>query len=731
MRRLLQSIIHNRKRYDRPHDEWTCGRAAEGCPCIYGPSAAGECRATSQCLPARQGDRWQCTRAISLGGACEAGPNPDGTCGCPVPPCRPERSLRAKRGQAAWLAATLALGVATLALWGQWRLGWSNPGPLTSQHAVSALDCAACHLERPGLVLTDAARSARIREHDQLCLKCHDLGPQPSSPHGLPAAELAALGRDQQPPTGPRPAVLRAARALGVPDEPACATCHREHQGTGFDLKHMTDQQCQTCHQTQFEGFAHGHPEFASSPYARRTRLQFDHVSHFQRHFSDSRLAERGPTSCAHCHEPAPDGGKMLMRGFDQGCASCHSAQIAGENRAGAQGIVFLRLPALDVAALKAAGHQTGEWPADSEGGISPYMRWLLEADPTAASALATLGDLNPGDLRTATSEQLKAAAELLWSIKGLFADLVVEGQPVMMRRLGAAGRSAVSGRIGGFSADVALAAQQAWLPNLLQEIGARRSGVALPDLAASRPAPAPVVQASVAVKASDDLLSDDLLAEPPPVVTAAPGVEPKPSAKPVAALKLGDAETRVAVGGWYRQDDNYTLLYRPQGHEDAFLTAWLESTAKDGTPTAQRIFNQLAAADAPGVCMKCHTADQSAGSAAVHLNWRTSRPQRDVHPFTRFKHSAHFNLMGDQGCMTCHTFNVEADYAGSFGSNRDPLVFRSNFSPQQKSTCASCHQPERAGESCLQCHNYHTGEMQKLRSQAAELRSAVPDPRR
>src|SRR5882757_586037 len=121
MRRLLQSLIHNRKLYDRPQDEWTCGRAAEGCPCIYGPGKKGECRATSQCLPAKKGDRWVCTRAISLGAVCEAGPQPDGSCGCPVPPCRPQRSLRAERGRLAWLMAGLALGVVILAVWGETR----------------------------------------------------------------------------------------------------------------------------------------------------------------------------------------------------------------------------------------------------------------------------------------------------------------------------------------------------------------------------------------------------------------------------------------------------------------------------------------------------------------------------------------------------------------------------------------------------------------------------------
>lgn len=736
MRRLLQSIIHNRKLYDRPHDEWTCGRAAEGCPCIYGPSATGECRATGQCLPARQGDRWVCTRAISLGGACGAGPQPDGTCGCPVPPCRPVRSLRAERGQAAWLAATLALGVVILALWGQTRLGWSNPGPLTSQHAVSAQDCAACHREAPGLALDPAARAAHRQEHDRLCLACHELGPQPGSPHGVPAAELAELARTQQPSTGPRPVLLRAVRALGPPAEPGCASCHQEHQGADFDLKHMADQQCQACHQAQFEGFARGHPEFAGYPYTRRTRLQFDHVSHFSRHFTDTRLAVRGPTSCAHCHEPAPDGGKMLMRGFDQGCADCHRAETEGTNRAGAKGIAFLRLPGIDLAALAAAGHETGEWPADSDGRITPFMRWLLEGDPAAAAALGTLGDANPGDLSAATPEQKAAAAQLLWSVKGLFADLVVEGQPVLLRRLGSGSRTAVTGRIGGFPADVALAAQQAWLPNLLTEVAARRSGAKLPRPSAPAPVPAANAPAPVASRPasddllSDDLLSDDLLSDPPPAAAAATPAGPSPVAELVAALVPREAEARVAVGGWYRLDENYTLLYRPEGHADAFLTAWLEGTVKDTAPTAQRIFQQLAAADAPGACMKCHTADQPAAGPAV-INWRTSRPQPDVHPFTRFKHAAHFSLMGDQGCMTCHTFSVGADYAGSFGSNRDPAVFRSNFAPMAKETCASCHQPERSGESCLQCHNYHTGEMKKLRLQAAEMPRDAAGPRR
>lgn len=722
MRRLLQSIIHNRKLYDRPQDEWTCGRAAEGCPCIYGPGPKGECRATGQCLPAKKGDRWICTRLISLGAACEPGPRPDGTCGCPVPPCQPQRSLRAQRGRLAWLTVCLALGLVLLAVWGRTRSAWSSPGPLTSQHTVSAHRCADCHVETPLFSLAAPLSSARIKQHNQLCLNCHDLGPHSDSPHGVRPGELLAIARTLSPAANARPPALAAAHAVGPPADLACATCHLEHRGADRNLAHLTDRQCQVCHQAPFAGFAAGHPEFAGYPYARRTRLQFDHVAHFQKHFTDVRAPAAGPTSCAQCHEPGPDGRQMLVRGFEQTCAACHAGQIEGTGRAGAKGLVFLRLPGVDTAALAASGVVTGEWPAFAEGGLTPFMRWLLEGDDAARTALATLDNLNLADLSRATPAQKAAAAQLLWSIKGLFADLVTQGQPVIMHRLGSAigGAAAIAGRTGQFSADVALAAQQAWLPNLLAEVAAHRRGEPIPPPVpvATHPAPvaaAPVLPAKAAAAADDDLLSD-----PVPVKQAPASAPASATPSPPTALVLDPAEERVATGGWYRLDENYTLYYRPGGHADVFLTAWLDGTVNNPAPTAQKIFSELSATTAPGACLKCHTVDQTA--AATAINWRAARPAPGVRPFTTFKHTAHFSLMGTQGCATCHTLATGADYPRSFGANRDPDLFQSNFAPLKKDICATCHQPAKAGESCQLCHNYHTGEMQRLRLPAAEF---------
>ena len=732
MRRLLQSIIHNRKLYDRPQDEWTCGRAAEGCPCVFGPGKKGECRATGQCLPARKGDRWVCTRAISLGGACVAGPAADGTCGCPVQPCSPVQSLRARRGRLTRIVTLLAAGIAILAIWGWSRTTWSSPGPLTAQHAMSAQRCADCHVD-VGFIPRSTSDPRRLTDNNLLCLKCHDLGDHGTSPHGVTAAELVALARQLDGSAPPPPVMLRAAHALvgGAPAELACATCHQEHHGREADIKQLSDRQCQVCHQAPFASFASGHPAFTNYPATRRTRLQFDHVAHWQKHFAEARVAAHAPTSCAQCHEPAADGRKMLVRGFEQTCAQCHADQIEGGGQAGTKGLVFLRLPGVDVAALERAGQPVGEWPEFSEGELTPFMRWLLEGDPVAQKASAELGNVKLADLSKATAEQKAAAARLVWSVKGLMADLVTQGQQVLLRRLDAHDAAPGGARhAGGFSADGLQAAQQAWLPNLLTEVAAYRQG----QKPAARSARATTSTTALLGKQSgnrgpdyDDLLAD-LPSDPGKGGPKAAATAAKPGAAPavpvVATLEYDDAEARVAEGGWYRRDEAYTIYYRPHGHADEFLTAWLETSARNDRPAAQAIFAQLSAKGAPGLCMKCHTVDDTPGGAVV--NWLTARPEPHQRSFTTFKHAPHFSLMGVQGCSTCHVMDAKSDYGSAFGGARDPKVFHSSFAPLTKDSCVACHQPQLAGSSCLQCHNYHTGELAGLHLRAMVTKDAA-----
>ncbi|MEJ1973433.1 MAG: hypothetical protein WDM96_13510 [Lacunisphaera sp.] len=514
-------------------------------------------------------------------------------------PCQPKRSLRGHRRRLTWLALCAAFGGAVLILGGSNRAEWNSPGPLTSQHATSAQRCTDCHTEPSLPPLTPAGVAAHAHAQNKLCMDCHDLGPQPAAPHGASPARLAQLTAARRN-TATGPAILAVARLLAPRNQPelACASCHSEHHGRDFNLQNLGSRECQACHQQQFANFATEHPEFTSYPYERRTRLQFDHSSHWQKHFADARVAAVAPTSCTVCHEVAETGRQMRVKKFAQTCAPCHAAQIAGEGQAGDKGISFFRLPAFDLATLRKDGAAVGEYPEFAEGGLTPFMRWLLEGDAPARAALASLDGVDLAGLAKATPAQKAAAAQLLWSVKGLFADLVTQGQEVLVRRLGATARPdpATAARIGQLPADNLVLAQQTWLPDLLAEVAAHRRGEAPAPKpatagAASTPAVQPAKPAPAAGAASDDLLSDDAPAATP--VTTKAALAP--------TLALADAEQRVSRGGWYRRDETYTLYYRPGGHADAFLTAWLDTTVRDASPTSTAIFAQLSAPGPPG----------------------------------------------------------------------------------------------------------------------------------
>src|SRR6266581_675713 len=79
MKEQLPSPEFNSGQYERPNQNWICGKAAEGKPCRIGPNAKGRCRAACECQPAleiKAGEtkgRYRCTRSTEYGGPCETG----------------------------------------------------------------------------------------------------------------------------------------------------------------------------------------------------------------------------------------------------------------------------------------------------------------------------------------------------------------------------------------------------------------------------------------------------------------------------------------------------------------------------------------------------------------------------------------------------------------------------------------------------------------------------------
>ena len=615
---------------------------------------------------------------------------------------RPSRalSLRTLRRRITFWLAMLTVGLSMLFLSGPKGSAFLSPGELTFGHGASAGACADCHTAIHGNLVdwvSALGTSGAGQENSKLCLTCHHLGEHALEAHGRPAKELDAvttrLSRMPESPDVPwLLAVSSWVPGLAQTGEGplACATCHKEHRGRTFDLTAMDSQQCQTCHTRAFSGLADGHPPFANYPYKRRTRIAFDHQSHIGKHFLGE-FKNEAPNTCTACHQPDDAGQTMRTGTFEATCASCHAREIEGLGRAGAKGIAVLRLPGLDLDTLDEHGVSIGEWPADAdiEEGLTPFMELLLEGDPDVTGDLARLARFDDfTDLSDATDEEVAAVGRMAWAVKGLLYNLIARGQREMLDRLRATtdlGIRELADLVGQLPVEVIRAAQQEWLPNLMTEAPGSGTGET-------------VVQPEDG-KSEEELLMDR------------------------------EREKRVMIGGWYRQDSDFILLYRPAGHADPFVCAWLDLTAqasatKQVQPAAV-IFTNLSNPKAPGLCMKCHSVDAQAGQRK-RIHWLAARPVSHERKVTRFTHAVHFSLLDDKGCLTCHTLDPDAEFMDAF-EDTDPLIFAGNFRAMRKTACTTCHTSERAGDTCLTCHNYHVGTVTPVLSKAP---LTVPSPR-
>lgn len=528
MLKQLQNFGFRDSPYSRPNQRWLCGHLAEGYECAVGPDGRGRCQATAECLPSKRGDRWNCTRSEQYGGRCAEGPGPDGACGRPIETCQPGLSIAAKRSAAVRWAIALVVGVVLLAAGGEWGSRFVVPGDLTFQHGdVGACqDCHSVQAHGPIGWLTAALTPDSSLADSKLCIDCHLLGDSALTAHSLAPDTL----RNGATPNGattagaPRPVLLSLANLITNPPaagEPIpCGDCHREHQGRRFGLAEMGNLRCQSCHATQFQSFADGHPEFADYPYRRRTRLAFDHASHIGKHFKEDDGAA-APTSCTGCHMPDPAGRAMLIKPFEQACEACHLDQILGDGRSGPKGFPVISLPGFDLRTLYERGREIGEWPRDADGGMTPPTSLLLSVDPSHADDLFTLTGLDLRDLRDASDEELAAVERVIWSLKQLIYDLTTGGHEAFQTRLSAALDTTLAERdvahlMGTMPVDALAMLQREWLPQLPDEIAARRDGRSiLPPLWATEfaapenePDPTPALDNTL----GDDLLGGDSL---------------------------------------------------------------------------------------------------------------------------------------------------------------------------------------------------------------------------
>lgn len=378
-------FTHNRNRYDRPNFPYRCGRGVLWLKqCHQGPTVNGLCGGTTECLPCLDGDRWVCNRPQVAGGPCEEGPTDDGKCCKRHPPCAPKQSLKIYRRRLVVLvvgAIFALICVSWMADQLQKNYFAFDPGPVSSSHVKFAEKdgCQVCHESHKDNAFNWVNAVMTPADISWKCGDCHIFG----------GPEYIAHNGDEK--KHPRL------------QETHCLMCHREHQGGELSTREFTSRQCNSCHEKQFKSFSSGHPDFSPDyPHTGKDSINFNHVTHLEKHFLEPKHAKQAPNSCTGCHQLINE--QIMSSGkFEVICAKCHQSQILSKD------LVLLRLPELDInridrkTIMKACGIQGKDRGANKEDEFlsistdtpsltTAYLLNIQENDPKGYSQ--TLQDL-------------------------------------------------------------------------------------------------------------------------------------------------------------------------------------------------------------------------------------------------------------------------------------------------------------------------------------------------
>lgn len=643
-----------RRGYDRPHDPWSCG--LEGAPCAAGPTARGRCPALGECVPVREGDRWVCNRSEGRGGPCDEGPSPDGGC-CLARRCKPRPSLRLVRGR--WLtgAALFTIGAGLVLLGAESRNDLVAPGPLTSHHAQviarakGSNRCATCHPganDGPlawGAAAWNGAGTHGDTSQAALCLKCHA---ELSTPERAPLLAHGLPAERLPRRDAPSPLVRAGVLDLRLPGRPAHG---------------MSDDDplaCAACHQ-EHHGSRH---DLSAITDARCQACHAERYDSFADGHPDFGLwPVRRRTRLAFNH--ASHGARHFPKaGRAMDCRACHLDDATGDLTArpdyqaacGAcheadlvksfgDGLTLVALPTIDPDAI-----DTGRWPAgatgDFDGELPPFTKMLLASDDAAAGAMRVLGeDFSFFDVDEEDATQVTAARAIIDALRRLLDDLQEEGHGAVGYRL----RELVGGRA---------ASDADYVGRLPMELVDRVQATWLGD------------------------------ATPPE--------------------EFDTVEDRRTGGGWIVDDDRLALRYRPTGHDDPLVRAWLDAAVAipdEQASLREAVLAEFARPGAPGMCLTCHSVERAAGRLVV--NWRGRDRLREARGFTKFSHRPHLTQPELADCTHCHRVDPQGDPSAAY-TGLDPTRSASEFAAMSKSACSACHKPHAAGDACTQCHNYH-----------------------
>jgi hypothetical protein len=166
---------------------------------------------------------------------------------------------------------------------------------------------------------------------------------------------------------------------------------------------------------------------------------------------------------------------------------------------------------------------------------------------------------------------------------------------------------------------------------------------------------------------------------------------------------------------GWYVDQLDMAVAYRPIGHADPVIKGMLDALSepapsKTSTDDAashranlrHKILEKLIGPGgfARSSCLSCHQVEPDTGI----INWAAANRSNTISGFSKFNHRPHMTMLRDSdNCSQCHKQPDMSD-----PKTATMVLSRGQFLPHNQSTCAGCHTPTQANNSCLNCHVYH-----------------------
>lgn len=579
--------------------------------------------------------------------------------------CRPRRSLRGVRGR--WLSgvAVFTVGALFMLLGSSERNALLAPGPLTSHHAqvlsraAVAERCATCHPGANGSAgewLADALDGTGVHDdatgeaaatQSGLCLECHRELHAGGDP--MLAHGLPAGSLD----SAGRPNVVAASLGVGAPlPDPALGASHGDplacaacHQEHHGELHDLTALTDARCQACHTERFASFAEDHPDFGLWPSTRRTRIAFDHAS-HSGVHFAKANKEFDCRSCHLEDASGDLTARPDYHAACAECHDAELRASF---GEGLALLSLPTIDAAELQGVESWPETLQGDFDGELSALTKLLLAADPAAERAMRSLGeDFSFFDIDASDDDHLAAAATLVAALRTLLNELQEEGHGAIAYRL-----EQLSGR---------------------NDLDARTA-----DLVGRLPI-------ELIDRAQASWFGD------------------------AATPEAYDAvEDRRIGGGWSLDDDRFALRYRPIGHDDPLVRAWLDaivSLPEERAALRDACLAEFTRPSAPGGCFECHSVERSTKGELV-VNWSGRDRLAEPRGFTKFSHRPHLVQPELSDCTHCHRLDESSTGSRSY-VGADPTRFTSEFVSLTKAACVECHRPHAAGDRCTQCHNYH-----------------------